>query len=289
MQSVLLYKFFLANEDNSISFSRLKNYIKIMESLAVPSPDWPLPRLIESGVVERIADNRFKLSPSCYVHNRKICLGVNIPNNLITNHQSETANNCREGLQLFKYSPTFVDYGIDVREFDFMSIFRCYISLSDLAKCHLQEAKRIGTSKPKHIFVPENGRWANCETSCKGGDNLYKVFVTDDHYYYLFERITTYSQQAFTCIIQRGDIEMLNLFKSLLCLTARNTGLTYHRAEETLKIGNSYPMPIRFKKLLFINHVLSTGTFPTNGKYHLQRRYFNQLQRPFNNKIISNE
>lgn len=284
MQSLLLYKFFLANQESTISLSRIKAFIEKMNSIKVGFSVHPLYKLLKLGIIERTDNHQFRLSPTCYVYNNRFCIAVNLPITMFEQIVIEPRHSMAEGLFIYEYSPDLLKNDIKANEFSFEKIIGHLVPLRKLVRTFLKRNELFNTSKELYHFEPIQNKWVACQNHFTG-ENLYKVIVSEFHFYYVYELRSPYSFYGWSCIFERKETEKLNIFKTYLCLNANNSGISYDGETEQLNIAQTFPLPIMVEKIFFINHALATGTFPSKRAYVMTKNDFRKVQRIFNHKI----
>ena len=255
-----------------------------MNSIKIRSDVHPLYKLLKLGVVEQTDIHQFILGPTCYVHNDRFCIAVNLPRTTVEQIMIEPRHSMREGIFIYGYSPDLFKTDIKASEFSFEQVIGHLVPLRKLVRNFLKKKQPFETVKERYRFEPGHNKWVACQKQLSG-ENLYKIIISEFHFYYVYELKSPYSPYSWNCIFERSDTEKLNIFKTYLCLNTNNRGISYDGKTEQLNIAQTFPLPIVIEKIFFLNHVLTTGTFPSQRAYVMKQSDFRKAQRIFNNKI----
>jgi hypothetical protein len=284
-----LIQWFHYQEDREITFGKIENIcIKLYEQhfpdKAIKNAKYDIfYPLLRYGVIEFSGNNKFGLSPTSVLVNRKYCLGFNLPSSVLEQLLEVNLVEIFPFIYLFdkdnKAKKILEDQNIEYSTFE----------LSLLLK-QIQPINKIVSSWREHSISDQNGfeyfNSRNTWTNQFNQETIGLFRTTNEVFARRLLKIDTYK---WLNVSDRSS--HIDSFNIAVCWSIINNNqdlsITYHHSDSILKIRNIY-FPILIERLLFFNHCLNHGDFASKN-YRLQAKDLKLLNKFFNNKIKTDE
>jgi|SRR5690606_11659345 len=261
------------NGDVVITFNRIKRLLS--QSSCELEDDkknfYSLFQLLKLGLIDSVGNNSFSLTPSSFIkyNRKKLTLGVNLPADVVIKNKNYIVGSYL-GLTLFNHLHLdSVNYELLESEFNFESnISQLCTKNTIISNWNSIELQDIGKIEKIKKYDAIRHQWSTV-AKFNNRYGLYKVYIHNQfNYYYLL------CQNNKKFKIGKEEYEKINTLK---LTNANNAFFKYNQEKKLLYLKNYFTYPIYLYKLLLLNHIMNTRTFPLNNQFKLNPIHFKKI------------